>query len=90
MLRVVYTEHKWYPWMFKKLPLSVLGDPSVVQEALAFVETLLQIEDNEGWYEVKEAHLKELGLFTLIDKSGGLFHVLKQYRPDYPWDETRF
>lgn len=122
MLRHVYPEYDWFPWRFRKLPKLVGKDPLVMERALKFVETSLNITGNpsprssipylrtdynflvpvtsrnlflkgdnmEMWYEVSVRDLKDRGVLALFTQAGGIPRALKQYRPQYPWDESKF
>jgi hypothetical protein len=90
MLRNIYAEHRWVPWKFKFLPRHIDKDPSVLKEALEYIEAQRKINKEEEWYRISKKELKELGVDTFIEQVGGLYEVLKKYRSDLPWDKSKF
>jgi hypothetical protein len=90
MLKTIYPEHQWVPWRFAKLPTSVVRNPLFEKEALRYIEKERKLSKPEDWYRVTDESMKELGVFYLISKSGGLFEVLKKHRPEFRWQEEQF
>ena len=43
MLKKVYPEHKWVPWMFRKIPSNVIGDVEVLKECLEYIESAKEV-----------------------------------------------
>jgi hypothetical protein len=90
MLATVYSEYKWVPWKFAVTPSFVFHNESLRRSALAYVEKLLKIERPEQWYRVGARELKRLRVNHLLNRNGGLYATLAAYRPDFPWEETKF
>lgn len=90
MLKKVYPEYKWLPWKFRSLPRSVVDDPQVLEDSLAYVEKEKKLEKLEDWYSVSQNDLKKLGVYSIISKYGRLPDVLRKFRPSIEWDESLF
>lgn len=90
MLKTIYPAHTWVPWKFKKLPISALSDPEVVKSCLEYVEKEKGIKDMDGWYTITYEDLRKLGVYAIFSRHGGLYQVLKQFRPGFPWEEDLF
>jgi hypothetical protein len=90
MLKAVYPEYKWLPWLFTSMPKSIAHDPQIIVLALEFLEKALNLEKPEDWYRVRAKQLQELKIWGLVEKNGSLSALLEKYRPEFQWDVTKF
>jgi len=90
MVKSVYHEHDWKVWKFAFIPGPTARDPTVIKEALQHVEKELKLSNPEDWYQVTELKLKELGVLSILLPLGGLPQALRQYIPDFTWEDERF
>jgi hypothetical protein len=83
MLNAIYPDYDWVPWKFKNPPSNNLRrDPEMIRKALDYIETETGIKSPKEWFSVTESILKNLGVYALVSRSGGLIHLLHLYRPD--------
>lgn len=88
MLRVVYPEHDWVPSRFRILPKLRERDQEVLFKRLKKFEEKFEIANPEDWSRVQMTQLDEEGLLRMVREAGGLFAVLRVYKPDVNWNES--
>lgn len=100
MLKEIYPEEEWKPWLFKKVPsllfISLISeashgywkDQAVIQEIIQKIEKKYRIGDRSSWYRVSSSQLQSVGATTAIKKRGGLYRVLTEVYPDIQWDPS--
>jgi hypothetical protein len=91
VLKSVYPEYPWLPWMFQRIPKSrILSDTNEVKSLIRYVEERLQIREPSGWYRVTRKNLKELGLTGIILRGRQLLKLLLIAIPDHNWRLDKF
>ena len=90
MLSKIYPNYKWEPWRFKRAPRKLFSDPNEIKAALNFVEKQLMFSSLEDWYRISNLQLKEIGLLSLFGNKTKLKRLLREHRPDFPWDDRKF
>lgn len=103
MLIKLYPEHNWLPWKFSRSPRGLSENKDTVRNAIDYIEKELSIKNNKGidkesdkernkemWYRISKSQLTQLGVDYIIQQNGGLFKLLKEHRPNEPWDESKF
>jgi hypothetical protein len=85
MLKTLYPEVDWKPWLFKKLPEAAIMDPNVTVSAVKFVEIHQNIKVPEDWNRVSKKQLDELKVRKLFTLKGGLAKVLSGVYPNKDW-----
>jgi len=61
-----------------------------MSSVLSDIESRLNLPDPESWYRVSNDRIIELGYKYTFSQHGSLYDVLRKYRPDFPWDESKF
>lgn len=90
MLSDIYPEYNWVPWKFLKTPKAIVNDPKFMVAMVDFLEKELLITHPGEWYRVSKIQLMDIGFIYQLNKCGGIIKILKEYRPDFPWDEKLF
>jgi hypothetical protein len=90
LLKAIYPDYEWIPWKFKVMPTVTSSDRVMVQKALKYIETECKLTKSEDWYDISVSKLKELRIWGLIKKLGGLYETLSEFRSEFKWEEEKF
>jgi hypothetical protein len=90
MLSTVYADYGWLPWKFKFVPKKMYQDPKVIEKVVQYIESELQIVQNEDWYRVSKEQLNHLQIRGFVRQFGSLHELLVKVRPLYAWDKSKF
>lgn len=90
LLKTVYPEREWYPWLFKKASTKFWNSESASLEYVKWLEKDLQISQVEQWYDVDFKAIKHRKGFQRAVKNRGILQLLKTAYPDYAWMAGRF
>jgi hypothetical protein len=92
MLRSVYPDHAWQPWLFKKAAQKYWSDPAnrraFLDHALA---TLPYGKTLDSMYKLKKKDIKDLGGIGLFRKYRFSMHdMLQSVYPEHEWLPWKF
>eukprot|EP01124_Arcella_intermedia_P005983 TRINITY_DN13508_c0_g1_i2.p1 TRINITY_DN13508_c0_g1~~TRINITY_DN13508_c0_g1_i2.p1 ORF type:complete len:332 (-),score=86.98 TRINITY_DN13508_c0_g1_i2:119-1114(-) len=86
MLREVYPEFQWLPWMFSSSAREFWKDQELVNCMVVHMEAKLGVQELEDWYRITQDHLNHAGTAHTVKQLGGLKQLLLRVYPDFPWD----
>mmetsp|Transcript_3386 Transcript_3386/g.4649 ORF Transcript_3386/g.4649 Transcript_3386/m.4649 type:complete len:383 (+) Transcript_3386:107-1255(+) len=88
-LKEAYPEHNWVPWKFSTLPQQWTSD--VNDSALiTFISEKLHVSTLQDWYRVSDKQLRQLKVWYIVKKKGGLEAILKNLYPHVKWEASKF
>lgn len=106
VLKAVYPEHDWHPWLFNKVPAG--NYHSVTRRILTFAKgywndkgnrklcfewmsTKLGINKWEDWYQIRTQDVVKLIDRSLMSKYGdSVIRALQDLYPEHPWEIWKF
>jgi hypothetical protein len=89
LLESIYTEHKWQTWRLGKVPHGYWQN---MQNRVDLVEWLgkeLKIQELDDWYRISDNQIQQLAPLTSIRAFGGVYSLLPQLYPKYPWNYSK-
>ncbi len=89
MIKEIYAEVDWLPWLFPQLPKIAAKDPVILLKALNSIEKKLNIADKSEWNRVTSEQLKGMAEFKVIRAVGGLQEALAKAYPDVAWENSK-
>eukprot|EP01114_Cavostelium_apophysatum_P016562 TRINITY_DN4740_c0_g1_i1.p1 TRINITY_DN4740_c0_g1~~TRINITY_DN4740_c0_g1_i1.p1 ORF type:complete len:576 (-),score=130.33 TRINITY_DN4740_c0_g1_i1:21-1748(-) len=90
-LPVIYPEHKWRIWKFKRLVNNFWKDKANQRKFLEELAEELKIETLEDWYQIKPAQFGKHGAQMLRDLYDGVpMKAIVGNFPELPWETWRF
>ena len=96
MLKTIFPEINWHPWLFKRTPNDTWHNDNVVIDYVIWLGKRLGIKTMKEWYEITTsmiiANLGEGCLFQTGEEqpSRNIFDLVSLAWPEKDWDESRF
>jgi hypothetical protein len=87
LLKTVYPDYNWKPWLFNNSPKSYWNKNDSVNTYIKWLENQLEIKALDDWYNVSAKDItKYFQGNTLLNKYGGLKAFLLHYYPNHKWN----
>jgi len=82
LLRAVFEEDKFLPWMFNTTPNDVWRDLDTMRMMILYVEEELNLKTVDDWTRVTGSQLRDLGVDNAFLQRGGSAKVIAETYPD--------
>jgi hypothetical protein len=90
MVQNIYDHITWLPWKFRKVTNGFWNNEENVIQFVQWATNERGIQHWEGWYNISEYNIMEMGGATLLKKYGSLPNLMRFVYPQYPWDVSSF
>ena len=91
LLNKIYSDHRFYEWLFEKTPNGFWKDESNLIDYIKWLCRQLKIESLDEWYDVSRdiiSHYQGAGLLSHSGKN--IYELVSLAYPEHKWDESKF
>lgn len=87
LLKAIYPEYDWKPWLFSYTPHLLWNQSNEVITYIEWLQKKFNIQNLDSWYNISSKEISQYykGKY-LLSKYGGLSNLLMYYYPNYNWN----